>query len=40
MNHGKGFYKQWLLGRIMYVKSVDRACGDKMLIEFNGLKWV
>ena len=40
MNHGKGFYKQWLLGRIMYVRSVDRACGDKMLIEFNGLKWV
>lgn len=39
-NNGKGFYKQWLLGRIMYVRSIDKACGEKMLKVFNSLKWV
>lgn len=37
---GKGFYKQWLLGRIMFIRSIDIECGDKMLNAFNGLQWV
>ena len=32
-----GFYKQWLLGRIMYIRSVNETCGNKMLDEFNSV---
>lgn len=34
------FYKQWLLGRIMYVRSIDKECGDKMLNSYNSLNWI
>lgn len=40
LNNKKGFYKQWLLGRIMYIKSVDKTCGDRMLESFNRLNWL
>lgn len=36
----RGLYKQWLLGRIMYVRSVDKECGQRMLEEFNKLDWI
>lgn len=36
----KGFYKDWLKGRIMFIRSIDPACGNKMLDAFNQLKWV
>lgn len=40
LNNGKRFYKQWLLGRIMYIRSIDKDCGNKMLAMFNELNWV
>lgn len=36
----KMFYKEWLLGRIQYVRSVDQEIGDKMLDRFNKLDWI
>lgn len=36
----RGLYKQWLLGRIMFVRSVDKKCGNKMLEEFNKQDWI
>lgn len=36
----KMFYKEWLMGRIQYVRSVDQAAGDKMLEKFNELNWI
>ena len=35
----QGMYKYWLLGRIMFVKSVESECGEKMLQEFNSINW-
>lgn len=35
----QGMYKYWLLGRIMFVKSVESECGEKMLHEFNSINW-
>lgn len=35
----QGMYKYWLLGRIMYVRSIEPDCGNKMLEEFNKLNW-
>lgn len=35
----QGLYKYWLLGRIMFVKSVEPKCGEKMLHEFNSINW-
>lgn len=35
----QGLYYYWLLGRIMFVKSVEPECGDKMLNEFNSINW-
>lgn len=40
LNNGKKFYKQWLLGRIMYIRSIDKDCGDKMLESYNKLNWL
>lgn len=37
---GKMFYKEWLLGKIQYVRSIDQAAGDKMLEQFNALNWI
>ena len=36
----KMFYKEWLLGRIQFVRSVDEATGNKMLERFNNLNWI
>lgn len=36
----RGYYKSWLLGRIQFVRQVDRITGDKMLTAFNKLAWV
>lgn len=36
----KMFYKEWLLGRIQYVRSIDQAAGNKMLERFNNLNWI
>lgn len=36
----RGFYKSWLLGRIQFVRQVDKITGDKMLTAFNKLEWV
>lgn len=35
-----GFYKQWLLGRIMYIRSITPEIGNKMLATFNALPWL
>ncbi len=35
----KGFYRDWLHGRIMYIRSIDRPVGDKMLSKFNEIEW-
>lgn len=36
----QGLYKYWLLGRIMFIRSIEPDCGNKMLEEFNELNWV
>ncbi|MDE6768195.1 MAG: hypothetical protein K2J78_00555, partial [Muribaculaceae bacterium] len=36
----KGLYKDWLRGKIMFVKQIDPACGNKMLEQFNELNWL
>lgn len=35
-----GFYRQWLLGRIMYVRSIEPTTGKKMLDEYNKISWI
>lgn len=35
----QGMYRYWLLGRIMFIKSVEPGCGEKMLQEFNSINW-
>lgn len=35
----QGMYRYWLLGRIMFIKSVEPECGEKMLHEFNLINW-
>ena len=36
----KGLYKDWLRGKIMFVRQIDPACGNKMLEQFNELNWL
>lgn len=36
----QGLYKYWLLGRIMFIRSVEPDCGEKMLLKFNSINWV
>lgn len=39
---GKGkvhFYREWLLGRIWYVRSIEENIGNKLLYEFNRISW-
>ena len=36
----KMFYKEWLLGKIQYVRSIDSDVGNKMLERFNNLNWI
>ena len=40
MNTNKGLYKAWLRGRIMFIRQIDPACGNKMLEKFNELNWL
>lgn len=40
MNTTKGLYKNWLRGKIMFVRQIDPACGNKMLEQFNELNWL
>ena len=40
MNTDKGLYKAWLRGRIMYIRQIDPACGNRMLEQFNELNWL
>lgn len=35
-----GFYRQWLLGRIMYVRSIEPETGNKFLTIYNQISWV
>ena len=36
----KGYFKEWLLGRIMFVRSIDKEVGNKMLQAFNEINWM
>lgn len=36
----KGYFKEWLLGRIMFVRSIDKEAGDRMLQTFNEINWM
>jgi retron-type reverse transcriptase len=36
----KMFYKEWLLGKIQYIRSIDEVAGNKMLERFNKLNWI
>lgn len=40
MNTDKGLYQAWLRGRIMFIRQIDPACGNKMLSAFNDLNWL
>lgn len=40
MGTDKGLYKAWLRGRIMFIRQIDPACGNKMLEKFNELNWL
>lgn len=40
MGTSQGLYKDWLRGRIMFVRQIDPACGNKMLEKFNELNWL
>ena len=40
LNTTKGLYKDWLRGKIMFVRQIDPACGNKMLEQFNELNWL
>lgn len=40
LNTTKGLYKEWLRGKIMFVRQIDPACGNKMLEQFNELNWL
>lgn len=35
----KASYKEWLLGRIHFVKSIEYEVGQKMLLKFEVIKW-
>lgn len=40
LNTTKGLYKEWLRGKVMFVRQIDPACGNKMLEQFNELNWL
>lgn len=40
MNTQKGLYKDWLRGKIMFVRQIDPTCGNRMLEKFNELNWL
>lgn len=35
----KAYFREWLLGKIFYVRSIDKSTGDKLLKKFNKLTW-
>jgi RNA-directed DNA polymerase len=35
----KGFYKEWLLGRIFYIKGIEPDYGNALLADFNKIVW-
>ncbi len=35
----KRFYREWLLGKIFYIKSIEQEVGYKLLEEFNEIVW-
>lgn len=39
-NSQQGFYKEWLLGKIMFINSIEPETGKKMLDIFNNLSWL
>ena len=40
VDNDKGYFREWLLGRIMFVRSIDKKSGDKMLTLFNNINWL
>lgn len=36
----KGFFKEWMYGRIRYVMSIDPEAGKKMMRLFNDVNWL
>lgn len=36
----KGYYKEWLQGRIMFIRSIDKEVGDKMQVKFKKINWI
>lgn len=40
MGTDQGYYKSWLLGRIMFIRQIDPQCGNKMLESFNQVNWL
>lgn len=36
----KGYFREWLLGRIMFVRSIDKEAGTRMLEIFNDINWM
>jgi RNA-directed DNA polymerase len=35
----KGLYKEWLLGKIFFVKSIEKEVAEKMLTDFLKIEW-
>jgi len=35
----QGFYREWLLGKIYYIYSIERETAHKLLKEFNKIDW-
>lgn len=35
----KAYFREWLLGKIFYIRSIDKLTGDKLLERFNRLTW-
>jgi len=35
----KAAYKDWLFGRICYVKSIEKEIGERMMNQFNDISW-
>ena len=34
-----GYYKEWLLGKIYFIKSIEPKAADQMLADFNKISW-
>lgn len=35
----KNFYKEWLLGKILFIKSIEPKVGYKLLEDYNEINW-